>query len=97
MVNPQKLFMLAKKKHLEAELERFMVKDTREDLKHWAMRKRISTDEMQRCMAYTFKCRGYAVRKRKNADHGMHEKSIWTAVYSRQFDQRDAANHFAVR
>ena len=53
MVNPQKLFMLAKKKHLEAELERFMVKDTREDLKHWAMRNRISTDEMQRCMAYT--------------------------------------------
>lgn len=42
------------------------------------------------------KCRGYAVRKRKNADHGMHEKSIWTAVYSRQFDQRDAENHFAV-
>ena len=58
VVNPQKLFMLAKKKHLEAELERFMVKDTRD---------------------------------------GMYEKSIWTAVYSRQFDQRDAANHFAVR
>ena len=53
VVNPQKLFMLAKKKHLEAELERFMVKDTREDLKHWAMRNRISTDDMQRCMAYT--------------------------------------------
>ena len=51
VVNPQKLFMLAKKKHLEAELERFMVKDTREDLKHWAMRNRISTDDMQRCMA----------------------------------------------
>jgi len=48
VVNPQKLFMLAKKKHLEAELERFMVKDTREDLKHWVMRNRISTDEMQR-------------------------------------------------
>ena len=65
VVNPQKLFMLAKKKHLEAELERFMVKDTREDLKHWAMRKRISTDEMQRCMAYTLNAGDMQLEKGK--------------------------------
>ena len=65
VVNPQKLFMLAKKKHLEAELERFMVKDTREDLKHWAMRNRISTDEMQRCMAYTLNAGDMQLEKGK--------------------------------
>lgn len=65
VVNPQKLFMLAKKKHLEAELERFMVKDTREDLKHWAMRNHISTDEMQRCMAYTLNAGDMQLEKGK--------------------------------
>lgn len=64
MVNPQKLLCL-QKKHLEAELERFMVKDTREDLKHWAMRNRISTDEMQRCMAYTLNAGDMQLEKGK--------------------------------
>ena len=93
--------MLAKKKKETsggAELERFMVKRyKREDLKHWAMRNRISTDEMQRCMAVYFKMPGYAVRKGKCRSWACMKNPYWTAVYSRQFDQRDAENHFAVR
>lgn len=65
IVNPQKLFLLAKKKHLEAELERFMVKDVREDLKHWAMRNRISTDEMEACMEYTLNAGDMQLEKGK--------------------------------
>lgn len=65
VINPQKLFMLAKKKHLEAELERFMIKDAREDLKHWAMRNRISTNEMEACMEYILDVGDMQLEKRK--------------------------------
>ena len=44
--------MLAKKKHLEIEFEKFMVVDGREDLKHWVERNRISLDEIKCCMKY---------------------------------------------
>ena len=52
IIDIDKLYMLAKKKHLEIEFEKFMVVDGREDLKHWVERNRISLDEIKCCMKY---------------------------------------------
>lgn len=53
VVEPEKLYLLAKRHHLERDLETFMVMDTKEDLKHWAIRNHISMDEMKKCVKYT--------------------------------------------
>lgn len=53
VVDGVKLYSLAKKMHLEKDFERFMVEDTREDLKHWCMRNHISDKELKDCMKYT--------------------------------------------
>ena len=37
---------------METELERFMVKDTKEDLKHWVQKNKIPTKEIESCMKY---------------------------------------------
>ena len=52
VIDPEKLYQLAKRKKLEADLERFMVKDTKEDLKKWILRNQISTKEIEGCMKY---------------------------------------------
>ena len=52
IVDAEKLYLLAKRRHLETELERFMVKDTKEDLKHWVQKNKIPTKEIESCMKY---------------------------------------------
>lgn len=52
VIEPEKLYMFAKKKHLNGELEKFMVTDTKEDLQHWAVRNRIPKEELKKCMKY---------------------------------------------
>lgn len=47
-----KLYQLAKKMHLERDFEKFMVQDTREDLKHWSIRNHVSQNELKKCMRY---------------------------------------------
>ena len=48
-----KLYFLAQKLHIQNDLERFMVVDTREDLKHWSIRNHVSLTDLKRCMKYT--------------------------------------------
>ena len=52
VIDPEKLYMFAKKRHLSGELEKFMVTDTKEDLKHWSVRNRIPMEELKKCMKY---------------------------------------------
>lgn len=52
VVDIGKLYLLAKRKHLENDFERFMVSDVREDLKHWAERNRIPARELESCLKY---------------------------------------------
>ena len=52
IVDAEKLYLLAKRRHLETELERFMVKDIKEDLKHWVQKNKIPTKEIESCMKY---------------------------------------------
>lgn len=52
VVDINKLFLLAKKRHLENDFERFMVIDGREDLKHWTARNHISQAEIRDSMKY---------------------------------------------
>lgn len=52
IVDAEKLYLLAKRRHLEADLEQFMVKNTSEDLLHWIQQNRIPTREIESCMKY---------------------------------------------
>lgn len=52
IVDAAKLYQLAKKKRITDDLERFMVMDTKEDLKHWTMRNHITLKEIEDCMKY---------------------------------------------
>lgn len=47
-----KLYLLCKKHHIENDFERFMVTDTKEDLKHWAERNRIPVNEITDSLKY---------------------------------------------
>ena len=53
VVDAVKLYFLAQKLHIQNDLERFMVEDTREDLKHWSIRNHVSLTDLKRCMKYT--------------------------------------------
>ena len=53
VVDAAKLYFLAQKLHIQNDLERFMVEDTREDLKHWSIRNYVSLADLKRCMKYT--------------------------------------------
>ena len=79
IVDAEKLYLLAKRRHLETELERFMVKDTKEDLKHWVQKNKIPTKEI--CV----ECWRYPDGTGENADYGMYGRSLWKSVYTRQF------------
>ena len=52
VVDINKLFLLAKKRHLENDFARFMVTDGREALKHWTARNHISQAEIRDSMKY---------------------------------------------
>ena len=39
--------MLSKKLHLQNDFERFMIDDTREDLKHWCLRNHVSQNDLK--------------------------------------------------
>ena len=41
-----------KKLHLQNDFERFMIDDTREDLKHWCFRNHVSQNDLKNCMKY---------------------------------------------
>lgn len=53
VVDVEKLYALAVKKRIASDLEKYMLEDTREDLKHWALRNRVSDKELEPCMRYT--------------------------------------------
>lgn len=53
VVDISKLYALAGKRNLADNFERFMLKDVREDLKHWTDRNRISRRDLLNCMKYT--------------------------------------------
>lgn len=53
VVDIEKLYRLSERKHIVSDLERFMLEDAREDLKHWASRNKISKQELEDCMKYT--------------------------------------------
>lgn len=52
VIDMAKLYQMAKRRHLEGDLERFLVRDVKEDLKQWSVRNRISEKEMGSCMKY---------------------------------------------
>lgn len=52
VTDPARLYNFAKKKGLRADLEKFLVQDTRESLAQWRMRNKISMNEMNACMKY---------------------------------------------
>ena len=53
VIDVEKLYQLAKKRYLTTDFENFMLKDVREDLKHWSIRNKISMSELEKCMKYT--------------------------------------------
>lgn len=52
VIDGAKFYMLAKKLHLQNDFERFMIDDTREDLKHWCLRNHVSQNDLKNCMKY---------------------------------------------
>lgn len=52
VIDVGKLYTMAKRRHLETELERFMLTNSREDLKQWIERNRIPYKELETCMKY---------------------------------------------
>ena len=52
VIDGAKFYMLAKKLHLQNDFERFMIDDTREDLKHWCFRNHVSQNDLKNCMKY---------------------------------------------
>lgn len=52
IVDPAKLYFLAKKRHLESDFERFMTKDTKEALQQWIIRNHIPGNELVNCFQY---------------------------------------------
>lgn len=52
VVDGAKIYALAKKMHLQREFEKFMIEDTREDLKHWCLRNHVSVIDLKSCMKY---------------------------------------------
>ena len=92
IIDIDKLYMLAKKKHLEIEFEKFMVVDGREDLKHWVERNRISLDEIKCCMKY--KINVGDIGKRAHANYEFHARSLWKSIYSWQFNKGNASYNF---
>ena len=52
VIDAGKLFHLAKRRGLEQKLEKFMVTDTKRDLKQWAIEHGVPLGEMQDCMKY---------------------------------------------
>ena len=52
VIDGSKFYMLAKKLHLQNDFERFMIDDTREDLKHWCFRNHVSQNDLKNCMKY---------------------------------------------
>lgn len=52
IVDMNKLYKLAKQKRLTKELERFLIMNTKEDLKQWAERCRVSNEELEKCLKY---------------------------------------------
>ena len=53
VIDVEKLYQLVKKRHLTTDFENFMLKDVREDLKHWSIRNKIPMSELEKCMKYT--------------------------------------------
>ena len=53
VIDVEKLYQLVKKRNLTTDFENFMLKDSKEDLKHWIGRNRIPISEMEKCMKYT--------------------------------------------
>lgn len=52
IVDMNRLYTLAKQKHLAQDLERFLAVDTKETLKQWAERCRIPQKELEKCLKY---------------------------------------------
>ena len=52
VVDGAKFYSLAKKLHLQRDFEKFMIEDTREDLKHWCIRNHVSVNDLKSCMKY---------------------------------------------
>lgn len=53
IVDMQKLYQMVRQKHLTADFERFITENTREDLRRWLERNKISMAEAAKCMKYT--------------------------------------------
>lgn len=90
VVDAVKLYFLAQKLHIQNDLERFMVEDTREDLKHWSIRNHVSLTDLKKVYEIYRKCRRPLRRKRQIADHDMRDRSLWKSVYTGKFVKRNA-------
>lgn len=53
IIDAGKLYQMAKRRHLESDLEQFMLINNKEDLRHWTERNRVPFKELQSCMKYT--------------------------------------------
>ena len=85
-----KLYFLAQKLHIQNDLERFMVEDTREDLKHWSIRNHVSLTDLKRCMKYTENVGDRSEEKRQIADYDMRDRSLWKSVCTGKLIKRNA-------
>lgn len=52
VVDGAKFYSLTKKLHLQKDFEKFMVEDTREDLKHWCNRNHVPLNDLKNCLKY---------------------------------------------
>lgn len=65
VAEPMKLYLLAKRYGLEHDFEKFMVQDTKEDLRHWSLRNRIPLQELKACMRYIENAGDFQIEKGK--------------------------------
>lgn len=96
VVDVEKLYALAVKKRIASDLEKYMLEDTREDLKHWALRNRVSDKELEPCMRYTVDTGDLQLEKGKKQIMAWHKGSLWESLCSRQFHKRYVENDSAL-
>ena len=92
VIDGSKFYMLAKKLHLQNDFERFMIDDTREDLKHWCLRNHVSQNDLKKLYEICRECGRQIRRKRKASGNDLHYRSIWESLHTRKSLERNVAN-----
>lgn len=93
VIDGSKFYMLAKKLHLQNDFERFMIDDTREDLKHWCFRNHVSQNDLKNCMKYVENVGDRSEEKGKLQVMTCIYRPIWKSLCTRKFSEGNATNN----